>query len=201
MLQSAGWAKASDGARAAFEAACGQLSSAGVARTGREADPAIEAMEQSLGDMEARVPFALDWEMRWPLGGYRRLNPGKVSQTMLDRLAANEAGMDLDGYNDILAWRLGLRAQYARLAERSDGCVMLAATGQAPEGLDWTGDPNMNIPGSTLGVPACAIPGLSDRGLPLGLQFMGFAHQDRALMEMAEWGWRLFGAPFREAAL
>ena len=59
----------------------------------------------------------------------------------------------------------------------------------------------MNIPGSTLGVPACGLPVLADEGLPLGLQFMGFAHQDRALMELAEWGWRLFGAPFKTADL
>ncbi len=53
-----------------------------------------------------------------------------------------------------------------------------AATGPAPEGLQWTGDPVMNLPWTNAGMPALTVPaGRSKEGLPLGLQlvapFMG----------------------------
>ena len=201
VLHGDGWRTASDEAKAAFEAACARLREAGVVLTGREADPALDAFEEALEGVEPRVRALLDWEMRWPVGSYRRQDASRVSQGMLERLEASEARMGLADYHALLAWRDELRARYARFAGAYDGLVALSATGAAPVGLGWTGDPAMNVPASTLGVPAAGLPVLGDGGAPLGLQFIGFAHQDRALMELAEWAWRLFGTPFRMAGL
>jgi Asp-tRNA(Asn)/Glu-tRNA(Gln) amidotransferase A subunit family amidase len=38
-----------------------------------------------------------------------------------------------------------------------------------------------------LGVPAVSLPLLSDEGLPLGLQVIGFEQQDAALIGVAAW--------------
>jgi Asp-tRNA(Asn)/Glu-tRNA(Gln) amidotransferase A subunit family amidase len=52
-----------------------------------------------------------------------------------------------------------------------DAIVGPAATGAAPAGLAFTGDPAMSIAWQLTGLPAVAVPGLRDRaGLPLGLQ-------------------------------
>jgi Asp-tRNA(Asn)/Glu-tRNA(Gln) amidotransferase A subunit family amidase len=52
-------------------------------------------------------------------------------------------------------------------------------------GLLSTGDPSFAVPGSLLGVPALSLPLLSEGGLPVGVQVLGFEQQDAALFAMA----------------
>jgi Asp-tRNA(Asn)/Glu-tRNA(Gln) amidotransferase A subunit family amidase len=49
-----------------------------------------------------------------------------------------------------------------------------AAPGPAPEGIDSTGDPIMNLPWTHAGLPTVTVPASeTDEGLPLGVQFAG----------------------------
>jgi len=49
-----------------------------------------------------------------------------------------------------------------------------AAPGPAPEGIDSTGDPVMNLPWTHAGLPTVTVPAsTTDEGLPLGVQFAG----------------------------
>jgi Asp-tRNA(Asn)/Glu-tRNA(Gln) amidotransferase A subunit family amidase len=75
------------------------------------------------------------------------------------------------------------------LSARYDAFVLLGATGAAPVGLSWTGDPVLNVPASLLGTPAISLPLLSDGGMPLGLQLMGRPERDAELMAIAAWVW------------
>ena len=51
--------------------------------------------------------------------------------------------------------------------------VCPSALGPAPEGIQSTGDPNMNLPWTHAGMPVITLPaGRSENGLPLGLQFV-----------------------------
>jgi Asp-tRNA(Asn)/Glu-tRNA(Gln) amidotransferase A subunit family amidase len=60
------------------------------------------------------------------------------------------------------------------------------AIGPAPKGLDSTGDPIMNLPWTYTGWPALNLPsGLSDNGLPLGLQVTAEGGQDEFLLAWA----------------
>lgn len=62
-----------------------------------------------------------------------------------------------------------------------------AAPGAAPEGLESTGDPIMNLPWTQSGMPAITIPaGVNESGLPLGLQCVGRWQGDEALLAWAE---------------
>jgi len=198
-IQTGGWRSASAGAKAAFEAACDRLRQAGVTVSDRNSDPALEAFEQAIQDITLPVQDLMDWEMRWPLATYRRLWPGRVSQVLIDRLAVSERKMTLAGYHALLDWREGLRARFAEFAGVYDGFVALSATGAAPLGHDWSGDPAMNEPASTLGAPAIGLPVLEDEGLPLGLQLFGYPGRDRELLEFAEWTGRSLGLAFRTA--
>ena len=107
--------------------------------------------------------------------------------------------MTLDRYHALLDWREGLRAQFEAFKGTYGAFMALSATGAAPVGHGWSGDPAMNEPASTLGAPAIGLPLLEDEAMPLGLQLIGYAGADRALLEIAEWTGRTFGLAFRTA--
>jgi Asp-tRNA(Asn)/Glu-tRNA(Gln) amidotransferase A subunit family amidase len=60
-----------------------------------------------------------------------------------------------------------------------------SALGAAPEGIQSTGSPLMNLPWTFLGVPTISLPvGTSKNGLPLGLQLAGRFGEDEKLVSM-----------------
>lgn len=68
-----------------------------------------------------------------------------------------------------------------------DVLVTPASKGAAPDKAT-TGDPIMNSPWSFLGLPTITFPmGLSDDGLPLGVQLIGKPHEELALYRAALW--------------
>jgi Asp-tRNA(Asn)/Glu-tRNA(Gln) amidotransferase A subunit family amidase len=143
--------------------------------------------------LETELAKALDltisinaWESRWPLNTYRDHNAAGLSKMMLERLALAES-MRIEDYRRALAERGYIRSVYARLASFADAAITLSATGAAPVGLHSTGNPIFAVAGSLLGVPAVSLPLLSDEGLPLGLQLIGFEQQDAALIGVAAW--------------
>ena len=61
-----------------------------------------------------------------------------------------------------------------------------SAVGQAPWGLESTGDPVMNLPWTHAGVPTLTLPsGFSATGLPLGLQLAARWYRDEDLLAWA----------------
>ena len=68
-----------------------------------------------------------------------------------------------------------LRARLARVMGEYgiDLWIAPSATGPAPEGIDSTGDPIMNLPWTHAGVPTIGLPSDTMDGLPLGVQFAG----------------------------
>jgi Asp-tRNA(Asn)/Glu-tRNA(Gln) amidotransferase A subunit family amidase len=86
-----------------------------------------------------------------------------------------EEGMDVTA-SEIAAARRGRETLRERLHDAMDDrgvdvWVAPAAPGPAPEGVDDTGDPVMNLPWTHAGLPTVALPaGETDDGLPLGVQ-------------------------------
>src|SRR5258708_33916263 len=103
---------------------------------------------------------------------------------MLDR-GCQAGAMTLEAYRRHIADRDRRRAVYHTLGKEFDACITLSAPGAAPIGLGSPGDPVFPAPGSMLGVPALSLPGLRDRGPPLCLQLLGFAHRAAALFAAA----------------
>ncbi len=65
--------------------------------------------------------------------------------------------------------------------------VAPAAPGPAPEGIDTTGNPAMNLPWSYAGLPTITLPaGRAENGLPLGLQCIADFMADEQLVAWAE---------------
>lgn len=185
-IETAGWALASDAAKAELEGTIAQLRARGVKILERSDEPLLAEIEPALNDVEAQSRRINAWESRWPLNTYRDRNAGSLSRFMLDRLAQAEA-MTPDQYRQVIAERARVRALYARLAAVCDGCITLSAIGPAPEGLQSTGNASFAVPSSFLGVPSLSLPVLRTEGLPLGLQLMGFEQADAALIGAAQW--------------
>jgi Asp-tRNA(Asn)/Glu-tRNA(Gln) amidotransferase A subunit family amidase len=184
LLQTDGWAEASLAAGQALEGALARLRDAGVIILSRDDNAAIAAAESAVHDARD-LSFDINaWESRWPINTYSRRDASKLSQAMRDRLVQAEA-MTIDNYRAMLKERQIRRDIYAGLAGEFDACITLTATGAAPVGLGSTGNPVFVVPASLLGIPAITLPVLSEGGLPLGLQLMGFADQDAALFSCA----------------
>lgn len=181
-----GWDRSSIEARAAFDIVLNQLAERGIELVGGSQDSDIARLEAALGDVKQRATAILHWEMRWPLAGYIRRRPAAVSGAMRAWLNAGNS-MTLDDYRRLLDWRETLRGQFRAFCSNYDAALTLSAIGAAPAGFESTGDPAMNIPASTLGAPAVSLPLLSDAGLPLGLQVIGAAGQDYALLGHCQW--------------
>ena len=183
-LETPGWGAVSAPLKAAFEGTLARLRAAGIEIVGRA--NAAEVAEVEAAICEA-LPVTRDingWESIWPLNIYSERDASKLSPQMRDRLKESLA-MKPEDYRRCLVRRAAIRALYAKLAEGADGCIALSATGPAPVGLLSTGDPSFAVPGSLLGVPALSLPLLSEGGLPVGVQLLGFEQQDAALFAMA----------------
>lgn len=176
-LETAGWAAASAGAKAAMADALARCKAAGIEVLTRQTNVKVAAVETAIGEARPLSMRLNGWESRWPLNTYRERDASKISKIMLTRLAEAEA-MTLDDYRNDLAQREKARAQYAALAAECDVCVGLSAPAAAPIGLQSTGDPNCTVHASLLGIPAISLPVLQDEALPLGLQVTGFVNGD-----------------------
>ena len=89
--------------------------------------------------------------------------------------------------------RGALREQLQALMKRDeiDLWICPSAPGAAPEGLESTGDPALNLPWTHAGLPVLSLPvGRTANGLPLGLQFAAGWRCDEVLLN---WGWTLAG--------
>jgi Asp-tRNA(Asn)/Glu-tRNA(Gln) amidotransferase A subunit family amidase len=183
-LETAGWAAASPGAKAAMADALAQIKSAGVEVATSQSDGKVAGLAKAIEGARALSMRINAWESRWPLNTYRERDASKLSQAALDRLAEAE-GMNLDVYRKDLAERDQVRARYAELAADCDACISLSAPAAAPMGLGSTGDPNCTVHVSLLGIPAISLPLLQDDGLPLGLQIAGFVNGDAQVFATA----------------
>ena len=185
-LETAGWAMASPGAKAAMDDALRRLGAAGVEIRTREDDEQVEAVESAIEEARKRSMAINAWESRWPLNTYRARDATKLSGPALARLAQAEA-MTLDDYRALLRERAQTRALYAELADEVGITLSLSAPAAAPVGIESTGEPACTVHTSYLGIPALSLPLLRDDGLPLGLQIAGFAERDADAFAAAAW--------------
>jgi Asp-tRNA(Asn)/Glu-tRNA(Gln) amidotransferase A subunit family amidase len=185
LLETTGWALATEDAKAQLQGAIAKLRAAGVTIVDRTTSALMADLETALTEARPLSNAINAWEFRWPLNTFARdMDRTKLSRGMQDRLATAEA-MTLEEYQGLLARRDEIRALYARLAESCDAAISLSAPGAAPVGLETTGEPAFVVPGSLLGVPALSLPVLETEALPLGLQLLGFHDRDADLFSIA----------------
>jgi len=80
--------------------------------------------------------------------------------------------------------RRSLRAAF----ESHDVLLSPSAPGEAPKGLEATGDPIFNRGVTMLGLPAVTLPAShGEQQMPLGVQLIGGWDRDRELLAIARW--------------
>ena len=174
------WETSDQASRANLESAAKALATAGAIVVDAMLPPDVEALfaEQGL-IMKFEAARALAWEQ----DNHRDLlSPG--IRTRLDDGWAISRGR----YDQAKTTAGDARKQFADLMRSFDVLLTLAAPGEAPKGLASTGDSIFNGLWTLLGVPCITLPrGKGAAGLPLGIQLVGAAGEDTALLARAQW--------------
>ncbi len=91
-------------------------------------------------------------------------------------------------YNRAVDFAQVLNAGLAEIFERYDAILTPAAPGEAPKGLETTGDPIFCSLWTYLGTPALSLPLLEGKTpLPIGVQLVGRRGDDARLLRTARW--------------
>jgi Asp-tRNA(Asn)/Glu-tRNA(Gln) amidotransferase A subunit family amidase len=101
-----------------------------------------------------------------------------------------EEGLRISGQSHAEHLQTIARLRYAVDAHFNDWDVLLAPStiGEAPLGLETTGDPLFCRGWTVLGLPCVHLPFAQGRlGLPVGLQLVGRFGQDHQLLAIAHW--------------
>lgn len=139
---------------------------------------------------ESLVPLqkeVMAFEMARALS-HERLQHRKALSARLGSLM--DEGMAISGatHADNLALATAWRLRMAALFERHDVLLTPSATGEAPEGIEATGDPLFCRSWTLLGLPCVHLPFTrGSKGLPIGLQLVGRLGEDHRLLAAAHW--------------
>jgi len=171
-----GWDEADPQLHAAFEELCAALG-----------DQVFEvALPDAFGEAAAireRINFA---EMARYFYRYAKQMEGLGPRTQ-EALTKGNAIYARD-YLAALDWPDVLYAGLEELFDRCDAVLCPAATGPAPEGLEFTGDSIFNGLWTLTGVPAVTVPAFTcENGLPMGVQMVAARGNDARLMRNANW--------------
>jgi len=171
------WPQASRAMQNAVETAARIAAAAGATATELELPPImVDAY---------RAQFVIqDYETIRSLAFEYDRHRDKIDNRLREQLDA-AAKISADDYD--AARRTASRARQMLADAMTDYDVILTASapGAAPEGLATTGNPMFNRLWTLMGSPCVNVPGLSDNGLPLGVQIVGRFGRDKAALEAA----------------
>lgn len=175
VVRTPAWDKADPDARAAFEAFCAGLGDAAA-------------------DLELPGAFAESYrlhrtimasEMAESLSDHVDRAPDRVSDT-LKALVSEGRAVSAPAYLAAKRAQAAMIAAAPAIFDGVDAFLSLSAPGEAPAGIESTGDPVFNTIWSLIGAPAASLPLLrGSNGLPLGLQVIGRPGDDARLLRTA----------------
>ena len=121
--------------------------------------------------------------------------PDKTSDKLKELAAAGDA-IAAPRYIAALQLQTELRSVFGSALSGFDALVTVPASGEAPEGLGYTGDAIFCALWTYLGVPALTLPiARTSKGLPLGLQIVGGHLEDERTLRVAKWVEQTLPAP------
>ena len=174
------WEAAGPETQALLANVAGILAGVGATVSDRELPADYAALKEAHPIvMNAESARALGWELATARG--------QISEGLLERM---EFGLRQSSEALAAAYATFHRTQeeFAAATEGLDVLLTPAAPGEAPAGLEWTGDPAFNFIWTSLHVPCVTVPaGNGPNGLPLGIQVVGRRGEDRAVLAWANW--------------
>jgi Asp-tRNA(Asn)/Glu-tRNA(Gln) amidotransferase A subunit family amidase len=180
------WDRTDASMQAAFDQARAQLLAAGA----RVVE--IELPQSFRGLLEAHRMVAW-YEMARGFADIVAHDGHRIRKPLLDRTVA---GLDVtpDTYHAAQALGRSCRQQLAEVFGECDVLFAPAATGEAPAGLDSTGDTSMNQIWTFLHGPSVSVTGgFGPNGLPLAMQVLGRLGDDARTLRAARWVERVLG--------
>lgn len=189
-----GWELTDATSKQAFEGLLAKLVRLGIDIVEPTAGPEYQAYEDATRKSPKDFFFdVLSWERWWPMLDYRDHHPNAFSPGILELLVRTET-MTLDDYRTALDRRDELRNLHRGLKTMVDGFITLSHIGPGQKGKVERGTPWYNDPSSAIGAPTINLPLLAVEGVPLGVQLMGFEHEDERLAALAGWLIKELGA-------
>jgi amidase len=143
------------------------------------------AARETINNFERAAAMAHEWN------NHRE----RISDRLRKRI---ESGRAMAYADYVAALRLGeeCRARLPAVFGEVDVLLTPCVTGEAPRGLDETGDPGFQAIWTILHTPALTLPThRGPRGLPVGIQLVAPRFADRRLLACASWIWQELGSP------
>ncbi|MBV9784109.1 MAG: amidase [Acidisphaera sp.] len=180
LCRSPSWPEATPDTQALFARVADALARAGAQIVERE-------LPEAYAELKEAHPLVMHGESARALGWEMATARERLSEGLRTRM---EWGLAQPGEAVARAREVFVRLQ-ARLPavmEGVDALLTPAAPGEAPRGLEWTGDPAFNYIWTALHLPCVTVPaGEGPQGMPLGIQLVGRQGEDRALLAWSEW--------------
>jgi Asp-tRNA(Asn)/Glu-tRNA(Gln) amidotransferase A subunit family amidase len=178
LCKSPAWSTADASMQKAFEEGARRLKAAGYTVVDRE-------LPDSMRDILAVHTVVIEWEGLTALATERVANHDKLSPIMRETLK-RAAGHGAAAHQAALVKAARFRAELDAVFDEVDVIVTPAAPGEAPKGLDSTGEAVFNSPWTLLHVPCISLPGMiGPTGLPIALQAIGKRGEDKRLLSHA----------------
>ena len=111
----------------------------------------------------------------------------RLSTSLKTMIEEGQTYLAID-YNRAIERREGLNSLLDSVFDDFDAILTPAANGEAPVGLDSTGDPIFSTIWTLCGTPAISLPMLQgENGMPMGVQLIGPRGDDARLLRTARW--------------
>jgi Asp-tRNA(Asn)/Glu-tRNA(Gln) amidotransferase A subunit family amidase len=150
----------------------------------------VTELELPFAELDAAASAILVYEMARGLAHEVLHHRSQVSPMLLERVDAG-GRMPYEEYRAAQEYASQCRRKLADLLAGIDAIVTPSATGEAPLGLDSTGNTAMNRLWTLLHGPCVTVPaGEGPAGMPLGVQFVGLPGDDARTLAAAAWAER-----------
>ena len=178
VCRSPNWHHMSPEGAAAFDSAARRL----VAKGARLVD-----IELAFDELDAAASTILVYEMARGLAHEVAQHRARISPMLLERVDTG-AAMPFKKYLQALQYASDCRRKLADRVGEVDAILTPSATGEAPRGLDSTGNTAMNRLWTLLHGPCVTVPaGDGPGGLSLGVQLVGIPGSDARTLAVARW--------------
>ena len=136
----------------------------------------------ALGDANQTIMF---FEGRRSLAHEFANHEDKLSARLKSAIPPDLA-ISYDAYREAIEIAIDCRRRFNGLLDDYDALIVPSAVGEAPEGLESTGNALFNRPWTTIGAPCVTLPRHRGRnGLPVGIQLVTRTGADEALLAAA----------------